>query len=154
MMPNTYTQLHIQFVFVVRYRKALILPEWKDRLHQYMTGIIQNNDHKMIIINSMPDHMHILIGYRPSQPIPALVQNLKSESTKWINRNDFCDSSFAWQSGYGAFSYSKSHLRRVINYIANQEKHHRKVSFQKEYRKLLDVYGVDYDDRYLFRDPE
>jgi len=153
-MANTYTQLHIQFVFVVKYRKALILPNWKDRLHKYMTGIIQKNTHKMIQINSMPDHIHILIGYRPSQSIPALVQNLKSESTKWINRNGFCETRFLWQNGYGAFSYSKSHLKRVINYIANQEKYHRKVSFQTEYRKLLEAYGVDYDDRYLFKDPE
>lgn len=153
-MPDTYTQLHIQFVFAVRYRRALIHPQWKERLHQYMTGIFQNNNHKMIQVNSMPDHIHILIGYRPSQPIPAMIQNVKSESSKWIIENGFCDSRFAWQNGYGAFSYSKSHLKRVINYIANQERHHQKETFLEEYRRLLDAFEVDYNDRYLFTEPQ
>ena len=153
-MPDTYTQLHIQFVFAVKYRRALIQPQWKERLHQYMTGIFQNNNHKMIQINSMPDHIHILIGYRPSQPIPSMIQNIKSESTKWIKKNGFCDSRFAWQNGYGAFSYSKSHLNKVINYIANQEKYHQKKTFIEEYRKLLDSFEVNYENRYLFTKPE
>lgn len=102
----------------------------------------------------MPDHIHILIGYRPSQPIPSMIQNIKSESTKWINSNGFCDSRFAWQNGYGAFSYSKSHLKKVINYIANQEKYHQKKTFIEEYRKLLDSFEVNYDNRYLFTKPE
>src|SRR5439155_8607904 len=107
-MSNTYTQLHIQFVFAVKYRQALIHKEWKERLHQYITGIFQSNKHKMLQINTMPDHIHIFVGYRPHQSISSMIQNVKSESTQWINTNRFARERFAWQDGYGAFSYSKS----------------------------------------------
>ncbi|HEX7906191.1 MAG TPA: IS200/IS605 family transposase [Chitinophagaceae bacterium] len=153
-MPNTYTQLHIQLVFAVKFRIALIQKEWKDRLHQYITGIFQQNEHKMLQINSMPDHIHIFIGMRPHQSISALVQNVKSESSKWIKENKFCKSSFAWQEGFGAFSYSKTHVDRVIRYIQNQETHHRKEAFLDEYRKMLKAFEIDYDERYIFKEPE
>src|SRR5689334_16449979 len=100
-MPNTYTKLHVQFVFAVKYRAALIQKPWKERLHKYITGIIQAHDHKMLQINSMPDHIHILIGMRPLQSISSLVQKVKSESTKWINENKLAGAEFAWQEGYG-----------------------------------------------------
>ena len=132
-MANTYTQLHIQLVFAVKYRAAVIQKEWKGRLHQYITGIIQHNNHKMLQINGMPDHIHIFIGMRPDQSISALVQNVKSESSKWIKENKFCASVFAWQEGFGAFSYSKSHVGNVIRYIQNQEIHHKKETFLDEY---------------------
>lgn len=153
-MPNTYTQIHIQFVFAVKYRRALIAPEWKERLHQYITGIFHHNNHKMLQINSMPDHIHILVGFRSSQSISSMIQNVKSESSKWIQSQNLCDSKFTWQEGFGAFSYSKSHVPRVIRYIQNQEKHHRKVTFLDEYRKLLKVFEVEYDERYVFKEPE
>ena len=81
-MANSYTQIHIQFVFAVKYRSALIGKEWRERLHQYITGIFQGNKHKMLQINNMPDHIHIFIGMRPHQSISALIQNVKSESSK------------------------------------------------------------------------
>jgi REP element-mobilizing transposase RayT len=153
-MANTYTQLHIHLVFAVKYRAALIQKRWKDRLHQYITGIIQNNKHKMLQINSMPDHMHILIGLRPHQAISALVQNVKSESSKWIKENKFCRSAFAWQEGFGAFSYSKSHVDNVIRYIQNQEAHHKKETFLEEYIRMLEAFEVEYDEQYIFKEPE
>jgi len=116
-MPNTYTQIHIQFVFAVKYRKALIDPDWKDPLHQYITGIFQQNNHKMLQINSVPDHIHILVGFRPNQSISKVIQNVKTESSKWITQNQYCNRKFAWQTGFGAFSYSKSHVPNVIRYI-------------------------------------
>src|ERR1051326_2042082 len=119
-MANTYTQLHIQFVFAVKYRAALIQKTWKEPLHQYITGIFQNNQHKMLQINSMPDHIHIFVGLRPHQSVSSLIQNVKTESTKWIKEQNLSPS-FAWQEGYGAFSYSKSHVTDVIRYIQNQE---------------------------------
>ena len=127
-MPNTYTQIHIQFVFAVKYRRAQIRPEWKERLHQYITGILQNNEHTVLQINSMPDHIHILIGMRPHQSISALMQNVKTESSKWI-KDEKLAATFAWQEGYGAFSYAKSQVPAVIRYIQNQEVHHKKESF-------------------------
>ena len=153
-MPNTYTQIHIQFVFAVKYRAAIIAPEWKEQLHQYITGIFQNNNHKMLQINSMPDHIHIFIGMRPHQSISALIQNVKTESSKWIKEKKFCKSSFAWQEGYGAFSYSKSHVDNVIRYIQNQEIHHRKENFLDEYKKLLAAFEIGYEEQYIFKEPE
>ena len=152
-MANTYTQLHIQLVFAVKYRAALIQKEWKERLHQYTTGIIQQNEHKMLQINSMSDHMHIFIGLRPHQSISSVVQNVKSESSKWINENRFCMSAFAWQEDFGAFSYSKTHVPDVIRYIQNQEAHHKKETFLDEYRKLPKAFEVEYDERYIFKEP-
>jgi REP element-mobilizing transposase RayT len=152
-MANTYTQIHIQFVFAVKYRAALIQKEWKDKLHQYITGIIQNNEHKMLQVNSMADHIHIFIGMRPVQSISSLVQNVKTETSKWIKENKFCKS-FAWQEGYGAFSYSKSHVPDVIRYIQNQESHHKKETFLDEYKKTLNAFEVGYDEQYIFKEPQ
>lgn len=152
-MPNSYTKLHIQFVFAVKHREALIHNEWKENLHQYITGIFQQNKHKMLQINSMADHIHIFIGMRPHQSISALVQNVKTESSKWIKAQKFCKGLFGWQDGYGAFSYSKSHVPDVIRYIQNQEIHHRKETFLDEYRKMLKLFEVDYDEQYIFKEP-
>ncbi|RZL17880.1 MAG: IS200/IS605 family transposase, partial [Pedobacter sp.] len=120
-MPNTYTQIHIQFVFAVKHRVALISQDWEERLLKYITGIFQSNNHKMIQINCMPDHIHILVGLRTHQSISSLIQNVKAESSKWINDQCFLKSKFSWQEGYGAFSYSKSDLPNVIRYIQNQK---------------------------------
>ncbi len=153
-MANTYTQLHIQFVFAVKYRAAQISKEWKDELHKYITGIFQENDHKMLQINSMPDHIHIFIGMRPTQSISALVQNVKTESSKWIKEKKFCAAPFAWQEGYGAVSYSKSHVPDVIRYIQNQEVHHKKETFLDEYRQFLKAFEIEYDEQYIFKELE
>jgi len=153
-MPNTYTQLHIQFVFAVKYRASLIQPDWKERLLKYITGIFQANDHKMIQINCMPDHIHIFIGLRPHQSISGLIQNVKTESSKWINNQGFCKVKFAWQEGFGAFSYAKSQVPSVIKYIQNQEQHHRKENFIKEYTDLLKTFDVQYEEKYIFKEPE
>ena len=153
-MANTYTQLHIQLVFAVKYRAALIQKEWKERLHQYITGMFQQNEHKMLQINSMPDHIHIFIGLRPHQSISSLVQNVKAESSKWIKNNKLCKTPFAWQEGFGAFSYSKSHVDRVIRYIQNQEAHHKKESFLDEYRRMMKAFEIEYDEKYIFKEPE
>jgi putative transposase len=153
-MANTFTHLHIHLVFAVKFRQGLIEKEWKDRLHRYITGIVQQNDHKLIQINSLPDHIHILIGLRTHQAIAALVKNVKTESTKWINQNGFCKTHFAWQEGYGAFACSKSHVDRVIRYIQNQEIHHQQQSFLDEYRQTLDEHEIPFEEKYLFNEPE
>lgn len=153
-MANSYTQLHIQFVFAVKNREALIHSAWKEELHKYITGLFQRNSHKMLQINSMPDHIHIFIGMRPEQSISAMIQNIKTESSKWINSKKFCRGSFTWQEGYGAFSYSKSHVDEVIRYIRNQELHHHKETFLDEYKRMLKLFEVEYDERYIFKEPE
>ena len=153
-MANSFTMLHVHFVFAVKYREALINKEWKEELHKYITGIFQKNEHKVLQINSMPDHLHIFIGMRPHQSISALIQNVKTESSKWINTNKSSKNSFRWQEGYGAFSYSKSHLHDVIRYIQNQELHHRKETFLEEYKKMLQAFEVEFDEQYIFKEPE
>ena len=153
-MPNTYTQIHIQCVMAVKYRQSLIASDWKEDLHKYITGIVQNNGHKMIAINTMPDHLHLFLGFRPTQSLSDLMRMVKGEASEWINLKKFTPSPFRWQEGYGAFSYSKSHVQAVVNYILNQEEHHRKQTFLEEYRKFLVQFEVDFDERYIFRDPE
>ena len=152
-MSNTYTQLHIQFIFAVKYRAAMIESSWKESLHKYITGIFQKNKHKMLQVNSMPDHIHILIGLHTEQSISSIIQNVKSESTNWINDQGWTRSKFAWQNGYGAFSYSKSQLPKVIRYIQEQEQHHQKQTFLQEYKSFLDAFEIRYDERYIFKDP-
>lgn len=151
-MANTYTQIHIQFVFAVKFRDGLIHESFKEELFKYISGIINAHNHKLLAINSMPDHMHIFIGMRPTQSISDLMQDIKGNSSKWINEKKFLKVRFEWQEGYGAFSYSKSHVNRVIDYIFNQESHHKKESFQEEYIRFLKAFEIDYDERYIFKD--
>ena len=152
-MPNTYTQIHIQFVFAVKFRKALIEDSYKQELYQYITGIVQSYGHKMLAINGVADHIHIFIGMRPTQSISDLMQDIKGNSSKWVNDKKFLKVKFEWQGGYGAFSYSKSHVQNVINYVKNQEKHHAKQTFRDEYIEFLKKFDIDYDERYIFQDP-
>jgi REP element-mobilizing transposase RayT len=153
-MANTYTQIHLQFIFAPKYRAALIRLDWENSLYKYITGIVQANKHKMITINGMPDHIHLLIGFRTTQSIADLMQDVKAGSSKWINDNKYCKSRFEWQSGYGAFSYSKSQLPDVIRYIENQKEHHSKRTFLEEYKMFLEKFEVEYEEKYLFREPE
>lgn len=151
-MANTFTQLHIQLIFAVQNRTSLIDKFWKDRLYAYMTGIIQNNGHKLLIINGMPDHVHILIGFRTTQALSELVQVVKRDSSKWINENKLARGKFSWQEGFGAFSYSHSHLQNVIEYIKNQEEHHRKLDFLEEYKAFLEKFEIEFDEKYIFKE--
>ncbi|MCE7058014.1 IS200/IS605 family transposase [Algoriphagus sp. AGSA1] len=151
-MPNTYTQIHIHLIFAVKFRKSQIQPSWKERLHQYLTGMIQANKHKVLQIESMPDHIHILFGMRPDQSLSSLIQNVKTESSKWINANKLSSSKFHWQDGFGAFSYSKSQLPQVIRYIQNQEEHHSKKTFNEEYKSILDAFDLEWDEKYIFHE--
>lgn len=152
-MPNTYTEIHLQLVFAVKYREALILPEWENRLYQYVSGVVGNLGHKLLVVNGMPDHVHLLVGLRPSQSLSDLMRIVKGESSEWVNRMRFTRGIFRWQEGYGAFSYHKDILPAVCGYIENQKLHHRKVSFLEEYESMLKEFRIDYHPGYLFKDP-
>ncbi len=141
-MANTYTQIYLHFVFADKNRVSLIHPSWKDEVFKYITRIVQNNNHKFITINAIPDHVHILIGYKPHQLIPELLQDIKGDSSKWINRNKFTQGHFNRQAGYGAFSYSHSQIDQVAKYIMNQEEHHKNKSFKEEYLELLKRFNI------------
>ncbi len=149
-MANTYTQLDIQLVFAVKGREALIQKAWREELYRYITGVIQGNNHKVLQINDMPDHVHIFIGYNPTQLIPKLVEEIKTSSNHYLKDKQLSRSPFSWQEGYGAFSYGRSQRQDVIKYIENQEAHHRKKTFQEEYLLLLQKFEVAYEDKYLF----
>jgi putative transposase len=153
-MANTYTQIHLQLVFAVQYRASLIHESWKSELYKYMTGIVQNHKHKLIIVNGMPDHVHMLIGMRPTQSLSELMQDIKGSSSTWINERRLTQGRFQWQEGYGAFSYSKKELHVIIDYIKNQEEHHHKKTFLEEYRNLLEEFEVAHDEKYIFKLPE
>jgi putative transposase len=150
-MANTYTQIHIQLVFAVRYKAALIEKPWSNQLHKYITGIVRENDHNMLQVNSMPDHIHIFIGMHPDQGISALAQQVKTETTKWIRAKAYCNLPFEWQEGFGAFSYSRSHVQDVIRYIQNQETNHKKEKFLDEYRRILNAFEIPYDEQRVFK---
>jgi putative transposase len=129
----------------------LIKDSWKTELHKYITTIIQNNDHKLIAINGIADHVHLLVGMRPTESISHLMQEVKGDSSSWINNNNFTKGKFQWQEGYGAFSYSRSQLQDVIKYIQNQELHHKHRTFTEEYKDLLGKFEIEYDERYIFK---
>jgi len=150
-MANTYTQIYIQVVFAVQGRQNLIRPSRKEELHKYITGIITRQGHKLLAIHCMPDHTHILIGLKPGMALSDLVREIKTGSTNFINENRWVTGRFAWQEGFGAFSYSHSQLTGVIQYIRNQEQHHAKKSFHDEYLEFLEKFSVAYDERYLFQ---
>jgi putative transposase len=153
-MANTYTQIHIQAVFAVQNRQSLIKDHWKDELYKYISSIIQNNEHKVLQINGMPDHIHILFGMRPTQSLSDLMKQVKHDSSKLINNKGIVNGKFSWQAGYGAFSYSKIQLPSVIRYIQNQKEHHKVLTFQEEYLKLLEEHNVEFDERYIFKSIE
>lgn len=150
-MANTYTQIHIQTVFAVKNRQSLIKSEWKDDLYKYITGIIQAHDHKLLQINGIADHIHIFFGMRPTQSISDLMKQVKQDSSKWINTKGLADGRFSWQAGFGAFSYQKSEVPRIIKYIANQEEHHKIKTLEEEYKSLLKEFEMDYDERYILK---
>ncbi len=153
-MANTYSRIYIQIVFAVKYRKCLIAPRWEDELHKYISGLVTRKGQKLLAINSMPDHIHILIGMKPNCCLSELVREIKKASTEFINKNNWVPEKFQWQSGFGAFSYDYSGLDRVVKYVRNQKQHHQKVSFRDEYRNVLNDFLIECQQEYLFHEPE
>jgi REP element-mobilizing transposase RayT len=148
-MANTYAQIYIQIVFAVYAREALISTEHKEELHKYISGIVRNDGQKLIAINSMPDHMHILIGQKPDVALSGLVRDIKANSARFINEKRWMKGKFHWQEGFGAFSYSHSQLDAVVGYIRNQEHHHLKKTFRDEYIEMLRKFDIVFDEKYV-----
>lgn len=153
-MSNTFTQIHIHCVFAVKFRDAVINSSWKERLHKYIIAIVNNNGHKTLAINSMPDHLHLFFGMKPSQALSDLMRLVKGDSSEWINKQKLVGGKFKWQEGYGAFSFSKSHTDSIIKYILNQENHHNKKTFSEEYIEMLNKFDINYDEQYIFKELE
>ena len=150
MKPGVFTQLNTQLVFAVKYRDRLLTKEIRAEVFSYMSGILTNRKHKSIIINGMSDHVHILFGSNPNDKLSDLVACLKRDSSSFINEKNWFKGKFHWQDGYGAFSYGRSQLDKIYNYILNQENHHNRRTFREEYIELLNKFEVKYEDKYLF----
>ena len=149
-MSGTYSQIYIQVVFAVKGRQNIIAKTWREDLHKYISGIVTNKGHKSIIVNGVADHVHVFVGLKPSMSISDLVRDIKNNSSKYINDQNFVKGKFSWQEGYGAFSYANSQINNVYNYILNQEEHHNKQSFKEEYMKFLNDFHIEYNEKYLF----
>jgi putative transposase len=161
-MANTYGQNYQHVIFATKYRNAAIHESFREEIHKYITGIVQNRTnkgklpknqgdrHKLIAIYAMPDHIHILIGLKPWDALSELVAVIKQESTNFINEKAFTTRHFAWQAGYGYFSHSHNELEKVVNYIRNQEEHHLRRSFIEEFMEVLKRSGVEFEEKYLF----
>ena len=149
-MANTYTQIHIQTVFAVDGRARLIPKAHKEELQKYITGVVQSEGQKLLAINCMSDHTHIVFGLRPQTAIADLLRVVKVESSKFVTGKGWMRGKFAWQEGYGAFSYCRDEVDTLVRYVMNQEEHHRRATFKEEYLKILRDFDVPYDDRFLF----
>ena len=151
-MPNTYTQLYTHVVFAVKGRANLVSSKWSDELYKYISGIVSSKNQKMMIINGMPDHIHILLGLKPDCNLSDLVGVIKANSSRWIKENNFVAGKFEWQTGFGAFSVSQSKIDVVVNYILHQQEHHKKQSFREEYVEFLTGHNIDFKPEYLLED--
>ena len=148
-MPNTYSQIYIQIVFAVKGRQAFIKENFREELQKYISGIIAQKKQKLYAIYCMPDHTHILVSIKPDIAISDLVRDIKANSSSFIKEKEFVKD-FSWQSGFGAFSYSKSQSKNVVDYILNQPEHHKKKTFKEEYIDFLQKFEIEYDEKYLF----
>ena len=149
-MANTYTQLYIQIVFSVKGRENLIKESFRDELEKIICGIISKQNCKTYAIYCNPDHTHLFVGIHPTISVSKLMEQVKSGSSNWLNSKQYIVGKFSWQDGYGAFSYSKSHIDKVVKYVLNQSEHHKKQSFRDEYMSFLNKFEMDYDPKYLF----
>ena len=149
-MAGTFSQIYIQVVFAVKSRDSLIHSSWEEELYKYISGIVRNKEQKMLAINGMADHIHFLIGMKPSCCLSDLVREIKKSSNDFIKEKGFSKFKFQWQEGYGAFSYSHSNLDNVIKYIMNQKEHHRKKTFKYEYMEFLKRFEIEFKGEYLF----
>ena len=151
-MANSYNQVYIQAVFAVKYRRAVLHKDWRNDIFAVIGNLINETGCKTIIVNGVEDHVHCFFGLKPTVSISELMKTIKAKSSKYINENRYLLNRFEWQIGYGVFSYSHSQVKDVYKYIENQEIHHAKKSFKKEYEKLLKDFDVEYDEQYLFEE--
>ncbi|MEZ5422355.1 MAG: IS200/IS605 family transposase [Pyrinomonadaceae bacterium] len=149
-MANTYSQIYVQVVFAVYGRENLIAREWKGELYKFITGVVKNHGQKLLAINGVSDHIHILLNIQPNIALSDLVRDIKANSSRWINEKRLVRGKFQWQEGFGAFSYSSSQIDDVIDYIQKQEERHGTLSFKEEYLRYLNKFKIDFDDKYVF----
>ena len=148
--PKTYSQIYIQYVFAVKGRQNLLKKQWRQDVFKIISSIISEKGQKPIIVNGVSDHVHVFAGLKPSMRISDLVRDIQNQSANFINRNSLVNNKFSWQDGYGAFSYSHSHIENVYNYILNQEKHHQKITFREEYLEFIEKHEIEFHPEFSF----
>jgi REP element-mobilizing transposase RayT len=148
-MPSTHLSLHYHLIFSTKDRAAFIHRDWRGRLHAYLGGLINDLGGVPEKIGGVEDHVHLLVGLRATHCLADVLREIKSASSKWIH-DQIKQPRFSWQEGYGAFTVSASQIEAVKSYVANQEAHHRKRTFQEEYLEFLQQSGVEYEEKYLW----
>lgn len=148
-MASTFTNLLCHIVFTTKDRLPRINEGIRERLYEYIGGIIRKEGGVLLEIGGVADHVHLLVKLKTDTPIATIIRLIKSRSSKWLNEQPDSEERFEWQAGYGAFSVSESQVARVRRYIQEQENHHKKVSFKDELIVLLQRHRIDYDERYL-----
>ena len=146
---STYTQILYHIVFTTKERRPVLADARRDDLYRYISGVIKNNRSRTVWINGVKDHVHILMSVHPTIALAELLKDVKVASSVWIKENKIFPNFEGWQEGYGAFTYSLRDEPEMIAYLKSQEEHHRKVTFEEEYRKLLLDYGIKFDERYF-----
>lgn len=148
-MLSTHLSLHYHLVFSTKNRIPVISKEWRERLHSYMGGIVKGIDGVPLVIGGIEDHVHLLVGLRATHRLDYVLRDIKADSSSWV-RNVIGRKNFEWQSGYLGITVSPSQIERVRSYVLNQERHHRRKSFQEEYLELLKLSAIEYDERYIW----
>jgi putative transposase len=149
-MADVFSQIYMHIVFSPKHRQALIAPEWEERLHKYITGIVQERGHKMLAIGGMPDHIHLFIGQKPAEAISDLVREIKTQTNTFVQDEGLSRHKFDWQNGYGVFSHSRSQVDTVCKYILNQKEHHKKRTFKSEFLKFCEDAGIEVGKKVFF----
>ncbi len=149
-MANTYSQLFVQYVFAVQGRENMIREEFRIEFEKIICGLVTKHKSKPLAVYCNPDHTHVFVGIHPTISVSKLVEQIKGGSSNWINNTNYLEGHFAWQDGFGAFTYSKSQTDSVVRYILNQLEHHKKRCFKDEYLAFLNKFDVDYNTKYLF----
>ncbi|HPO65995.1 MAG TPA: IS200/IS605 family transposase [Bacteroidales bacterium] len=149
-MANTYFQINIHCVFAVQGRENILADHFRDNLFRYIYGILKKDNVFPLAVGGWKDHVHVFFELKPDIKISDLMRMVKASSSKWINEQGFLKGKFNWQEGYGAFSYSRSQRDNVINYIINQEMHHKSKTFREEYLELLRKFEIEYKDEFVF----
>ncbi len=151
-MANTYHQIYLQLVFAVKYRAAVLDKAWREKVQGVMGNLINETGCKTIIVNGVEDHMHCFLGLKPAVSVSELMKIVKAKSSKYINDHNLTKARFEWQEGYGVFSYRQRDVDMIYKYVQNQEEHHQKQTFRKEYLELLTEFQIEYDEQYIFQE--
>jgi putative transposase len=149
-MANTYTQLNVHAVFSVKGRDNFLGDKIRPEIFKYISGILKNINQFPLAVNGYKDHVHMFFEMQPDKTLSDIIKIVKANSSKWISENKMIPGNFEWQKGYSGFTYSRSQRNNVINYIMKQEEHHRKKTFREEYLELLELFGIEFDHRYVF----